>query len=662
MRGTPKPNRVGRITAMHPHRAARRFAAVLVLWAAVQASSAAAAEIVLDVDAWNPTNTTTRVQAAFTAPVSRVVLRPAPGPWIVLPLVVAGDREIVIERGAVLEAMRGAFHGPGDSLLTLRAVSNVTLTGGGTLRMWPEDYAGPTYRPSEWRHTVRLHGAVNVRIDTLRIERSGGDGLYVGAGPSREPSRNIVVRDVVFDRHHRQGISVITVDDLLLERVVMQGTCGTAPRSGLDVEPNHPWEQVTGVRILDCVSADNHGAGFQFHLANLHATSTPVAIRLERCRAHGNRRAAFEWTGARDRGPTRGEIIVSDCELRSGTVSPIDIRNCGAGALSLVFRRVNVESGAARQPPVVLRSQQGFIHPLGGIQMEDVQVRLPDRETPPAAVRYESALPRLDRLGGHLHVVEPPEERRTDPFTAARLREWQPELTFADLPPLAIRSTECPPARELRSVRWRLRHDAEALLWPDADGVGEVAIEIGRSGQADRIEARAIGADGRTVLATNLSPSASVIWQFGPHGSPPWRLKLHGNTAAISLSNRRGNLRLCADSVVHLFGWEGAFALRVPPHSDQWAIVVMGSEPDEAVRAELTDRAGRVLGAADNIIRPVVLRGRPVEDGIVQLRCSRPSVGRLEDYSVTLSGCAPWLDPAPLSGGSGTERRPEAHR
>jgi hypothetical protein len=91
----------------------------------------------------------------------------------------------------------------------------------------------------------------------------------------------------------------------------------------------------------------------------------------------------------------------------------------------------------------------------------------------------------------------------------------------------------------------------------------------------------------------------------------------------------------------------------VPPHSDQWALLVAGSEPDEAVRAELTDSAGRVLGAADNIIRPTVLRGHPVEDGIIRLRFSRPSVGRFEDYRLTLPGCAPWLDPAPSAGGDG---------
>ncbi len=653
MHQKPRQTHIGLAAAMRRHRAGRRLAVAMVSVAAMQARLAAASEIVLDADAWNPTNTTAIMQAALTAPVSRVVIRPAPGPWIVHPLVVAGDREIVIESGAVLEAVRGAFHGLGDSLLTLRAVTNVTLTGGGTLRMWQEDYAGPEYRPSEWRHAVRLHGAVNVRIERLRIERSGGDGLYVGAGPNREPCRTIVVRDVVFDRHHRQGISVITVDDLLLERVVMQGTKGTAPRSGLDVEPNHPWEQVTGMRIVDCLSADNLGAGFQFYLANLHATSTPVSIRLERCRAHGNRHAAFEWTGARERGPTRGEIIVSDCEFRSDTVSPVDIRNCGAGAVSFEFRGVRIESGAAGRPPVVLFSQRGFAAPLGGIRMEDVEARLPDRETPPAAVWYESAVPRLDQLEGRLLVVEPSENRRTEPFTAARLREWQPELMFADRPPLGVGCTESPPAGAPRPVRWRLRHNAEVLLGPDGDGVAEVGVDIGRVGRAERIEARVIGGDGRTVLATNLSPGASLAWRFGPEGRPPWRVTLRGDTAAIVLSNRRGHLRLCADSVVNLFGWEGAFELRVPPHSDQWALLVAGSEPDEAVRAELTDSAGRVLGAADNIIRPTVLRGHPVEDGIIRLRFSRPSVGRFEDYRLTLSGCAPWLDPAPSAGGDG---------
>jgi len=515
------------------------------------------------------------------------------------------------------------------------------------LRMWGDDYRGANYRPSEWRHAIQLRGAVNICIEGLRIDRSGGDGIYVGAGPDREPCRDIVVRDVVCDAHHRQGISVISVAGLRLERVVLQGTRGTPPQAGLDVEPNHPWEHVSNVRIIDCTAADNHGAGFTFYFGNLDATSTPVSIQMERCRAFRNRGPAFSWTGARRNGPIQGHVVVRDCEFESDAASPVRLAHVAAGATSFLFRRVRIECAATGRPPVTIKARQDAVVPLGGIHMQDVEVRTPDPETLPIQISAHAMIPRLAQLEGTLTVVDPTGHRRTEPFTVEQLRRWQPELLLADLAPMDLDPAASPPPGEAVPVRLRLRHWANVLLWPGEDGVGEVAVETGRRDTQTNVRIRALDRDGRTVLSTNLSSGARAVWRLGPGGYPPWRWELQGEGAVLVFSTQRGRVRLCASSAVHLHGWQGAFELRVPPRSDQWALSVAASPPGEGVRVELSDTAGRVIATADDVVERVILHGQPVEDGVVRLRFSRPATKILEDYSILLFGCAPWLDPIP---------------
>ena len=60
------------------------------------------------------------------------------------------------------------------------------------------------------------------------------------------------VRDCVFDRNYRQGFSVISVINLLVERCVFSNTNGTDPQAGVDLEPDFPSHRLTNVTFRDC--------------------------------------------------------------------------------------------------------------------------------------------------------------------------------------------------------------------------------------------------------------------------------------------------------------------------------------------------------------------------------------------------------------------------
>ena len=173
---------------------------------------------------------TAALQAAIDSGAEKVIVEDLGAPWIVDRITLASDQEIVFEKGVVVEAKRGAFKGKGDCLFTARLKENVTLSGyGATFRMHKADYQGPDYDKAEWRHTLSLLSSRNVKVLGLTLVESGGDGIYVGVGQAGVPCTDIVIKDVTCDRNHRQGISVISARNLLIENTVMRETSGTPP-------------------------------------------------------------------------------------------------------------------------------------------------------------------------------------------------------------------------------------------------------------------------------------------------------------------------------------------------------------------------------------------------------------------------------------------------
>jgi hypothetical protein len=129
-------------------------------------------------------------------------------PWIVRPLQLCGDQELFIEPGVVILAKKGEFLGGGDSLMTASGVDNVVLRGhGATLRMHKTDYMAPPYAKAEWRMGLALRGCQNISVEGLRIESSGGDGVYIdGGGGKRRFCKDVTIRNVTcYDNHRRRG-------------------------------------------------------------------------------------------------------------------------------------------------------------------------------------------------------------------------------------------------------------------------------------------------------------------------------------------------------------------------------------------------------------------------------------------------------------------------
>ncbi len=269
-----------------------------------------------------PDDSTKFLQAALDSGADRIIVDRQKGPWITKPLFGRSNTELIFEEGAEILAKKGEFMGQYESLLSFVAASNITIRGlgsGGKLRMNRDDYTKAPYKGAEWRHTLNLLTCSNVVVENMTMCESGGDGIYVGNAygkPIVGPCRNVTIRDCVMDKNLRQGISVITVDGLLMERCVMSNTSGRLPMAGIDFEPNKYDEVVQNVLMRDCKTFGNSGSGYELAFMQMISNSAPISITLENCTSDGDS-CSFRFNGEnmKNKGYVSGQVSLKGCTL-----------------------------------------------------------------------------------------------------------------------------------------------------------------------------------------------------------------------------------------------------------------------------------------------------------------------------------------------------------
>lgn len=94
-----------------------------------------------------------------------------------------------------------------------------------------------------------------------------------------------MLHNVTTDGAYRNGLSVISAIDLLVNECAflntghfpgLASTGGTAPRAGVDLEPDHPSNSLQNVTLRRCVAAGNTDDAFNLSVNYL---TTPVSVR-----------------------------------------------------------------------------------------------------------------------------------------------------------------------------------------------------------------------------------------------------------------------------------------------------------------------------------------------------------------------------------------------
>lgn len=117
---------------------------------------------------------------------------------------------------------------------------NIKIHGRGTIIGDKHTHTGDK---GEWGMGIDLHDAHHVSILGLTIKDCWGDCIYVG-----NESTDVSIKDCKLDNGRRQGLSVSSVDGLVVKNCLITNVSGTDPEYGIDVEPNHD-ESINHVKI-----------------------------------------------------------------------------------------------------------------------------------------------------------------------------------------------------------------------------------------------------------------------------------------------------------------------------------------------------------------------------------------------------------------------------
>jgi hypothetical protein len=597
-------------------------------------------------------DSTAALQAAIHSRVPRLIVDNTGDPWITDRLTGVSDQEIVFEPGTEVLAKKGAFTGKADALLTLAGVTNVTLRGpDATLRMRRADYDAPPYVHAEWRHTLSIRSSANIHVLGLTLAESGGDGIYLGCLRPEWPNRDIVIRDVLCDRNYRQGISVISAENLLIENTVMRDTAGTPPAAGIDFEPNHNGERLKNCVMRNCLTENNHGDGYEFYLVNLTAASEPVSIRIENCRSSGDRTALNVCTGNTEADAVRGEMLLTDCRFENARGNGIVVRSKPAHGMALALTRCAVTGSATGDVQISNRADDD--QSVGGLRFDGVTITQPTARSWITAHNHAFLDGALTDVTGTV-TVEHDGARQTVALTPDWMAQTFPPRFIVRVPRVAADLANARVVNNAQGLRQlsplRLRRGGAYLFHATA---GQEAVLSGEQTQVGRYDAGTKplivrSPDGKAVKKVPLPPFRErAEIRFTPQATGFYTLEVDVGANAFRLLE--ANVPVAFDTTrkaVALIASTGSLFVALPPGTGVFAFGVTGEGDGEAVKATVTDPSGKTVWTRDTIVqmeRFTATGGEGASGGLWQITFERPAAKAFEDFRAELLGVPAYL-------------------
>lgn len=611
---------------------------------------------------FDPVDSTTALQAAIKSGARKLIVEDMGSPWIVDNLRLAGNQEIVFEKGVVVQAKRGEFKEPTASLFSAELKSDITLTGhGATLKMWKQDYDDPKqYKHAEWRNVLSFRSCSQVRVTGLTLADSGGDGIYLGVAKTGVPCSDVVIKGVTCVNNYRQGISVISARDLLIEDCVLKDTGGTAPMAGIDFEPNDASEELVNCVMRNCVSENNQGGAFLFYLRPLNAASTPISIRIENCRARGgNSSVRFVTGNDTETAGVKGTADFIHCDFEAGELGGIVIGNNPANGTRVNFVGCRITDAAANEPataPIAFTSQAMGTGDFGNVRFDHCTV-IDRLERLPMSYQDLSGGVGLSGITGTL-IVKCGEQQTTHRLTPELIAEWMPFHSFRKIARMDVKAANLTPAMPGAKPDAKQRNPArqrglsEWLLWAGADEKAAFTVSVGVVGKAEPQPAvvSLLSSSGKLTKLKQAAGGQESAYEFTASEGGAHKIICEAGQSTTTVNSATHRVCLYSQSAAfHLLGTTGRYYFWVPSGTKEFAVKISGGGGSEGVKAALLDPAGNVFEEKDNITQAHQFIAKPknaTEGEVWSLHLDKPSTGVLEDFHVQLQGTPPLLSHA----------------
>lgn len=606
---------------------------------------------------FNQEDATEALQAAINSRVPRLVVDKRDAPWITRPLFCVSDQEIVFEQGVEVLAKKGEFMDKKDALFSLVGVTNVTLRGpGATLRMRRADYDAPPYAHAEWRHVLNMLSAKNIRVLGLTLAESGGDGIYLGCRKAGGPCADITIRDVLCDRNYRQGISVISAENLLIENTVMRDTGGTNPRAGIDFEPNRPGEVLKNCVMRNCITENNEGCGFLVAVQQMNAETEPISLVFENCRSTGDRNCVAIHANKEAAKSVRGSILFRKCVFEKARYNPVVIRRKPATGAEVVFSDCLIADGGTAKngkdaTDIMLPGMGEDEASIGNIKFDNLTIRQPE---PRPWLLWHNYFNDTDNAISGTVIVQQGGKSETHQVSREWLRKNFPARFTVRVPIVPGDLSKARVINNASGLRklspMRLRHQGSYLFYAEK---GCEALLIGTQIAVGRKAMPSV----KRVIISNLAGKVlkrlplpgfneSAEVRFTPKESGFYRMSFDVGVNSFRLNE--ANVPVGVDSThgnVALIASVGPLYAAIPRGSALFAFCVAG-QGAECVKATVYDPAGQAVWTRESISygeRYTAGKDEGRDGGLWRINFAKPPQGTFEDFLVRLRGVPGYL-------------------
>lgn len=215
---------------------------------------------------------------------------------------------------AILQAIPN--RSPSYAVINLDNVQHVMISGG-IIKGERFKHKGTS---GEWGMGIRVNGVKNVIIKNTFIEDCWGDGIYLGANGTL-CDQNVKLLNVLALNNRRNGISLISGNNVLMEDCSILNSGGTAPGDGIDIEPNYPYNKLENIRLYHIKTFSNAGNGIEISLGMMNFSHHTVGIKvighIDKGSKHG-----FSVTNT----DVSGSIVVTDYAWMKSKSTPFIMR------------------------------------------------------------------------------------------------------------------------------------------------------------------------------------------------------------------------------------------------------------------------------------------------------------------------------------------------
>lgn len=126
-------------------------------------------------------------------------------------------------------------------------------------------------KDGEWGMGISIRGTRNVLLFAPQVKQCWGDGIYLGMSPITKSviNENVIIYKALVDNNRRNGMSIISAQNLRVNKFIAANTSGTPPHAGIDVEPDNNTDIIKNITLENVLSYNNETHGLLFVLGRL---------------------------------------------------------------------------------------------------------------------------------------------------------------------------------------------------------------------------------------------------------------------------------------------------------------------------------------------------------------------------------------------------------